>query len=389
MSSEVALPPDEPADRPANSIPINKLLRRVRRMFLPPPAYDLLAKTFDRLLGVMGLVPGPDIEIPARNSDARNAEGDQLADDDYDDDDDDLDADEEADRPEGRILVLIGETGAGKSRSLKRLFRQRREIVEEVLVSVVAPSPCTLMQLGRKMLPELGYPIQRDRKEHLIWEDVRRRIDAQGVRIVHIDEMQHVTQTANVDQKKRILNTIKSLIQGREKPMLLVLSGTCELADFLRTDGQVRRRCKFVELKRLSIEGDVDLIADTLEDLIELTPLKLEHTVVEDLAARLIHGANYALGITMEIACDAIEEAFLEGSGKLRPSHFAEVYRSRSGCPNSSNPFLAVGWRETDPQQVLDRPRADIEPTNPKASKSAPPAVRKPKKPAGKQGKTK
>ena len=173
-------------------------------MFLPSPTYVLLATTFDRLLGVVGLVPGPHFEMPSMNADARNVEGYQLTDDD--------DADEEADKPEGRILVLTGETGAGKSRSLKRLFRQRREQVEQVLVSVVAPSPCTLMQLGRKLLPELGYPIQRDRKEHLIWEDVRRRIDARGIRIVHIDEMQHVTQTANTDQKTRVLNTIKSLI---------------------------------------------------------------------------------------------------------------------------------------------------------------------------------
>lgn len=371
MSSEVARPPNEPDGQPTYSVPINKQLRGVRRMFLPSPTYVLLTTTFDRLLGVVGLVPTPHFEMPSKNADARNVEGYQLTDDD--------DADEEADKPEGRILVLTGETGAGKSRSLKRLFRQRREQVEQVLVSVVAPSPCTLMQLGRKLLPELGYPIQRDRKEHLIWEDVRRRIDARGIRIVHIDEMQHVTQTANTDQKTRVLNTIKSLIQDRDKPMLLVLSGTCELADFLRTDGQVYRRCKFVELKRLTIPGDVDLIADTLEDLIEDTLLKLEHTIVEDLAARLIHAANYALGLAVEIACDAIEEAFLEGKGKLRPSHFAEVYRSRSGCPTSSNPFLTVGWRETDPQQVLDRPRVDIEPTKPKASAKAP-AVRKPKK---------
>lgn len=357
MRSEVVLPPDEPAGGPTCSIPVHKLLRNVRRMFLPSTTYDLLATTLDRLLGVVGLVAGPSIEMLSTNVDVRNVECDQFADDDGDADDDD--ADEEADKPEGRILVLTGESGAGKSRSLKRLFRQRRETVNGVLVSIVAPSPCTLMQLGRKLLPELGYPIQRDKKEHLIWEDVRRRIDARGVRIVHIDEMQHVTQTANIDQKTRILNTIKSLIQDRDKPMLLVLSGTCELADFFRTDWQVCRRCKFVELKRLTIPGDVDLVADALEDLIEGIPLELEHTVVEDLAARLIHSSNYALGIAMEIACDAIEEALLNGKGRLLPSHFAEVYRSRSGRPNSMNPFLTAGWRETDPRQVLDRPRTD------------------------------
>lgn len=375
MDSEVDRSPDQPTGRPTRSVPINKVLRGVRRMFLVSPTYDRLATTFDRLLGVVGVVPGPIIEMPSRNVGDRNVEGDQLA-------DDDDDADEEADKPEGRILVLTGDTGAGKSRSLNRLFRQRRQTVEEVLVSIVAPSPCTLMQLGRKLLPELGYPIQRDRKEHLIWEDVRRRIDARGVRIVHIDEMQHVTQTANSDQKARILNTIKSLIQDRDRPMLLVLSGTCQLADFLRTDGQVYRRCRFVELNRLTIPGDVNLIADTLEDLIDDISLKFEHTVVEDLAARLIHASNYALGIVMEIACDAIEEALLDGGGRLLPSHFAEVYRSRSGCPNSMNPFLSAEWQEKDPQQVLDRPRTDIVSTTLKVSKSVPPPVRKPKKPS-------
>lgn len=374
MDSEVARSPEAPTGRPVRLISIDKVLRGVRRMFLPSPTHDRLATTFDRLLGVVGLVPGPTIEMPSSNLGDRYVEGDQIADDD--------DADEEADKPEGRILVLTGETGAGKSRSLKRLFRQRRQTVEKVLVSIVAPSPCTLMQLGRTLLPELGYPIQRDRKEHLIWEDVRRRIDARGVRIVHIDEMQHVTQTANSDQKTRILNTIKSLIQDRDRPMLLVLSGTCELADFLRTDGQVYRRCRFVELNPLTIPGDVNLIADTLEDLIDDMPLRFEHTVVEDLAARLIHASNYAHGIVMEIACDAIEEALLDGSGRLLPIHFAEVYRSRSGCPNSMNPFLSAEWQEKDPQQVLDRSRTDIASTKLKVSKSAPPDVRKPKKPS-------
>lgn len=367
-------PPDVLSDMPMSAIPIDKLLRGVRRMFLPSPTYDLLTTTFDRLLDVVGLVPVPSIETSSWKVDAWNFQNDDFT--------DDNDVDEEAGKPEGRILVLTGETGAGKSRSLRRLFRQRRENVEGVLISIVAPSPCTLMQLGRRLLPALGYPIQRDRKEHLIWEDVRRRIDGRGVRIVHIDEMQHVTQTANSDQKTRILNTIKSLIQDRDKPMLLVLSGTCELADFLRTDGQVYRRCKFVELQRLTIPGDVDLIADTLEDLVEITPLKLEHVVVEDLAARLIHSSNYALGIAMEIACDAVEEALRDGKNRLLSNHFAEVYRSRSGCPNSTNPFLAAGWRETDPRQVLDRPRTDIEPTTMKALKSPPPTVRMPKKPS-------
>lgn len=81
--------------------------------------------------------------------------------------------------------------------------------------------------------------------------------------------MHHVLQGANIDQVKKISNTIKILILDRAKPMLLVLSGTCELVEFLRIDEQVRRRCTFVEFERLTIPGDVDMIADSLESLAE------------------------------------------------------------------------------------------------------------------------
>src|SRR3546814_10287572 len=72
---------------------------------------------------------------------------------------------------EGRALVVMGEAGAGKSRALKRQFRNRKEFqnLHEIngdgpLVSISAPSPCTLKQLGLSLLRGLGYETRSEER---------------------------------------------------------------------------------------------------------------------------------------------------------------------------------------------------------------------------------
>ncbi|GJE02331.1 ATP-binding protein [Methylobacterium isbiliense] len=361
---------DEKAPAGDRRAPMSPALRRdlmsgVRRQFLTTSSFEHLSMQFDRMLELLDPSIGglDELSPDEKGGDiAAGCVGPLAADIDVQPVDD---IDDDALMPEGRILVLTGETGAGKSRALKRLFRKRHNELGGRLLSITAPSPCTLMQLGRTLLPELGYPIQLDRKEHLIWEEVRRRLKTEDKRVLHIDEMQHVTQTANVDQQERILNTIKSLVQRRRDPMILILSGTCDLANFLRTDGQVMRRCRFVEFGRLTLPSAADPIAETIENLVSFTPLTIEPEVADDLAGRLVHAANFALGVAIELICEAIEEALRFGDTRLLPDHFATVFWLRTGCPNTMNPFRVQNWSDTDPMQVLDRPRTDVDPQKP------------------------
>ena len=358
---------------------LGRIMGRLRSFYCPNPIFDLLSEGFKHLLEKLGLLPRDmddhgDQEQAVRLVGAAAARGgefgrgvDAQVEDENDDwaagwDDGDWDVedfDPSYEHPEGIILVVTGETGAGKSRALQKIFRSYHNVLGDMIVSVTAPSPCTLMQLGRTLLPELGYPIQRDKKEHLIWEDVRRRLDEGGKRVLHIDEMQHLPQSANRDQQIRILNTIKSLVQRRENPLLLILSGTPDLADFLRTDGQVRRRCRFVEFERLQIPSDILPISCTLEDLVRLTPLRVQESVADDVAPRLIHAANNATGIAIELIWDAIDDALRAGDVELKRSHFERAYRDRISCPQSRNPFVVDNWIETDPTQILDRGRIE------------------------------
>lgn len=53
---------------------------------------------------------------------------------------------------EGRCLVLVGESGAGKTRALDRLFRKRLPDYDSAqcsLVSMTMPSPATVRVWGR------------------------------------------------------------------------------------------------------------------------------------------------------------------------------------------------------------------------------------------------
>ncbi len=106
---------------------------------------------------------------------------------------------------EGRALVLTGGSGSGKSRALQRAFAQRDAFVDRsgigssLLRSVTAPSPCTLRQLGKSVLAQLGYEPQRDLKENVVWQMTHHHLRLRGVRFLHIDELQHRGGSGKLD----------------------------------------------------------------------------------------------------------------------------------------------------------------------------------------------
>lgn len=62
--------------------------------------------------------------------------------------------------------------------------------------------------------------------------------------------MRHrISGNANRPQRKAVINTLKSLSQNKEWPVILVLSGTEELKEMLNQDQQLGRRIKPTELR--------------------------------------------------------------------------------------------------------------------------------------------
>lgn len=258
-------------------------------------------------------------------------------------------------RGEARALVVVGASGAGKTRLLTRHFSRHPGFpgygvpsANCPLVSVTVPSPCSLKQLGRVILEALGYPLERDLREYMIWDLVRRRLKEMGILILHLDEAQHVTQMANVIERTKLLNTFKGFLLSKEWRTALIVSGLPEVATFMSLDPQVRRRSRFMRLSALSLPDDNQTIFDMTCALAGKGEIGVLEGAISDLVPRLIHAANYQLGTAIEMITEAIGVALERESEQLGRHHFGDMYAGRTGCVAPANPFLAADWSEID-----------------------------------------
>jgi hypothetical protein len=223
------------------------------------------------------------------------------------------------------------------------------------LVTVRAPSPCTSKQLGRATLRQLGYPIERELPEHRIWEEVRARLKSTAIQIVHVDEMQHVTQVANAIEAQRVVNTLKALMVDPDWPVSLLLSGVPTLKSFLESDAQIFRRTRFVEFSPLKIPDDSPEITAMAETLVEKAGLRLVLSDSTDFGSRLLHAVQLQFGAAVDLVLDTIYGALtrLRATSPLQVAEmnaddFAIAWRLRTGCAEDANPFLARAWHEID-----------------------------------------
>lgn len=253
---------------------------------------------------------------------------------------------------EGYILLGIGESGTRKTSTFRRAIFKREEFAGysdtphenmSPLVSIIAPSPCTLKQLGIAIATAMGYTPRPSIEENEVWTLVRQNLPIRGVRFIHIDEMQHVIQNKNVAEIPKIQNTLKRLLQTPEWPVWLMLTGLPEIGKIFEADVQVWRRARFVTFGLLEFTRDVDLCRNMIRffaaDKAALDP---SAAMTDELIHRLMHGSLYRLGIAIDCTIDAIQEALRVGSPTLMPSHFAQAFR-RTGADDDNNVFLVPG----------------------------------------------
>ncbi|MCB5175919.1 TniB family NTP-binding protein [Microvirga lenta] len=257
-------------------------------------------------------------------------------------------------RVEGRALVVVGDSGAGKSAAIARLIASQVELQPRNLavgpvvpiVSITAPSPFTPRALAMEVMNQgLGYGMVRDIRENVAYSRLREQLRVRQVRIVHIDEMQHALSANNAHEMQKLSDTLKNLMQHAENPVSLILSGLPALVDFVKTDVQLQRRCRFVRFTPLSFPEDVDglrLIVRTVsEGLAELTPVDL---LGDEFLARLCRAAGGQFGLVIQICRAAAEEAIRTGAEELTPKHFASAYAAGTGCAPDENLFTVRDW---------------------------------------------
>lgn len=258
-------------------------------------------------------------------------------------------------------LAIVGASGAGKTTTLAKVFSSYAASLPPGgapcnILSLRTPSPSTLKSVGFEIVKKLGFPMQKVPTEATIWSMVRSMLKAQQIAVLHLDEAQDIVGKNRAGDINAVVNTMKSLMQQEDWPIVLVLSGTEDLRTLINSDPQLSRRLAPIMFDQLTMSNDQHDVAGTLENFAKLAGLKLADVLhTEDFIERLIHAAAHEMGVLIEIIIGAIEDAMNQKQKHLKLDNFAEIFARRSNNPTDLNPFLSDYWRALNPRTVMMR----------------------------------
>jgi hypothetical protein len=257
---------------------------------------------------------------------------------------------------EGRLLVVTGSSGEGKTMAIRRALDRRRALLggddSGLILGMTAPSPCTLKQLGRALLSELGYPLGRDLREHVTWERVRAQLRVSNTIIVWIDELQHAVGAMRNDlEVQKLCDTIKNVVQQPGwPPVSFILSGLPSVIDFICSDRQIERRCRLIRFEGVRFPEHTTPLRAMVTTMIERhAGLAVGDLLTDEFIHRLCHAATGAFGLLMTLTYDAISRALETPSRQiLTIGDFATAYAATTGCAPDQNIFTAPDWHLID-----------------------------------------
>ncbi len=249
---------------------------------------------------------------------------------------------------EARGVALIGMTGSGKSRCVERLISTHDDLRltgrKREVVSFIVPSPTTLKSVGETALRALGYPMQANRTAAVLWDMVRHQLKIRGVLFLHLGEAQDLYSHRNEAEMRAVVNTLKSLMQTKDWPVGIILSGMPELETLLAFDKQLRRRVRPIRFRALDQHDNAEDIGKVIHSFADKANLEVDPMLNgQQFVDALLEVAEHRFGLTIELVVDALEEALLQEAVSLEPRHFADVVAKRTGHFSTRNRFHDIG----------------------------------------------
>lgn len=269
-------------------------------------------------------------------------------------------------RTDGRIMFITGESGAGKSRAIKKMLadspalrpEQRSYGVAAPAISVSLKGYCTLNTLGEMILEAAGYPIQKHIGPSQLWKSLPERLAHREVLVVHIDETHHLLKdTPKARDRKDLANVLKGAMNDTSWPVSFIVSGIPHTNELARLDTQFERRAFMLHLNDIDIEDmeERKLVIDVIEKMSAAAELDCSSMFKSDMTQCIAHAANYGFGRITQAVLAAIHNALQRGDDKLEKEHFARAYNKHSNAlgDDARNPFRTEHWRLLPPGSFI------------------------------------
>ena len=244
--------------------------------------------------------------------------------------------------------MLVGAPGSGKTGALRR-FENRHPKVQEAERDVypvlyVEVPPCTTRKaLAERILQALRAFVPANSTESRLTEKVRKHLRDQGVKVLVLDEAQHLT---NPD-RRRLNYEAADWVKGiaNDGTCSVVLAGVLEAWEVYRYNGQLRRRSfgnRTLTAFRVSERGGLHAFRGLLDKFEEILPFDERSNLKDDLTALRIHRqVGGLIGRLSDFLAAALVLALEEGLRCLTPDVLREVAIQQCPLdnPDWQNPF--------------------------------------------------
>jgi len=270
--------------------------------------------------------------------------------------------------PNVRGIVLIGQSGSGKTTAMRELIYQNKHLLgtdttQETceLIGLQVPSPATMKFVGAATLHALGFPYSGSKSGPVVWDMVKGQLQRRKTLFLHLDEAQDLARYQTDKERQSVVNTLKSLMENTQWPVGLILTGMPDLKDIINQDAQLARRLLPVEIDRLQEIRHAAPVLNLVQSYAKRAGIEVDSALIQkDFAHRLMHAADYEFGLLAELTVQSISKALIEeGLGvTLRSSHFSDVFRTRTAAIDGLNPFIASNFVRINPREVLGGARS-------------------------------
>jgi hypothetical protein len=180
----------------------------------------------------------------------------------------------------------------------------------------------------------LGYHPGRKLDETAIFRMLRARLRETGVKILFIDEFQHVLDAPKIKGVRHLTDTLKNILQEDGWPIHIIVCGLPEIVQVVDRDPkeQMEGRTIILRLNELNYEEHADLVALQIKGVLETADLGstidfgVDDVLTNDFLERLFHGARNRLGLIFRMLHFAIEDALDHDQGIVDLEHWKRAY---------------------------------------------------------------